>query len=49
MKDKKTVSLRLTQDAYDALQALARQNDRSVEGQLRALLLQHLRKSGALK
>jgi hypothetical protein len=40
---KKAISLRLTPEQYAALAALASQNDRSVEGQVRWLVLQHLR------
>lgn len=45
MSDKKTVSLRLTPEVYAAVKKLAKANERSVEGQVRALVNQALRKS----
>lgn len=44
MSDKKTVSLRLTPEVYAAVKKLAKANERSVEGQVRALVNQALRK-----
>lgn len=48
MTTKKTASVRLTPDVYDALKTLADEQQRSVEGQIRVLIHQHLQKLGAM-
>ena len=48
MTDKRSASIRLTLDVYDALKRSADEQQRSVEGQIRVLVHQHLKKLGTM-